>query len=68
MRAVESSPTPAQTLLFPENEHLRGSLLGVNYYGISTGTGEKYEGTRIQQTFIVEADPPSSPLTRLIWV
>jgi hypothetical protein len=50
MRAVESSPTPAQTLLFPENEHLRGSLLGVNYYGIFTGTGEseKYEGIRIQ--------------------
>ena len=37
------------------------------YYEHHTGTGEKYEGTRIQQTISVEADPPSSLLTRLIW-
>ena len=27
MRAVKSSPTPAQTLLSPEDEHLRGEFI-----------------------------------------
>ena len=71
MYAVESSPTPAQTLLCQEKEHMRGSLLGVisDVEDAARGiilAGEKYEGTRIQRTIIVEADPPSSPLTRLI--
>jgi hypothetical protein len=40
MRAVESSPTPAQTLLFPEKEHLRGHFNRGGRYVLSTGTGE----------------------------
>jgi hypothetical protein len=32
------------------------------------GTGKQYEGTKIQHSIFVDADPLSSQLMRLIWV
>ncbi len=66
MRAVKVAIRPHRHLYLRKKPICEIVYYRWTYNGYYTGTGEKYEGTRIQQTISVEADPPSSLLTRLI--
>ena len=59
----------AQTLRSPKNAVLSESFLWeVRLCEDVPEQVSKYEGTKIQHSIFVDADPPSSQLVRLIWV